>query len=82
MKVSNLFSTVVKDEVVKEGDIIDVKVLEVNDRGQIKLSHKATLTPAPAPAHPSPPPSPAALSRSPAAQWAVVYALSAAPSTG
>ncbi len=32
-------------EVVKEGDIIAVKVLEVNDRGQIKLSHKATLPP-------------------------------------
>jgi polyribonucleotide nucleotidyltransferase len=36
-------------DVVKEGDMIDVKVLEVNDRGQFKLSHKATL-PAPAPA--------------------------------
>lgn len=33
------------DEVVKEGDMIEVKVLEVNDRGQIKLSHKATLPP-------------------------------------
>lgn len=27
----------------KEGDFIDVKVLEINDRGQIKLSHKALL---------------------------------------
>jgi len=32
-------------DVVKEGDMIDVKVLEVNDRGQIKLSLKATLPP-------------------------------------
>lgn len=30
----------------KEGDIIDVKVLEINDRGQMRLSHKA-LTEAP-----------------------------------
>jgi polyribonucleotide nucleotidyltransferase len=34
-------------DVVKEGDVIEVKVLETNDRGQIRLSHKATL-PAPA----------------------------------
>lgn len=27
----------------REGDYIDVKVLDVNDRGQIKLSHKALL---------------------------------------
>ena len=27
----------------KEGDIIEVKVLDINDRGQIKLSHKALL---------------------------------------
>lgn len=27
----------------KEGDRINVKVLDINDRGQIKLSHKATL---------------------------------------
>lgn len=32
-------------DVVKEGDMIDVKVLEVNDRGQIKLSLRATLPP-------------------------------------
>jgi polyribonucleotide nucleotidyltransferase len=32
-------------DVVKEGDMIEVKVLDVNDRGQIKLSHKATLPP-------------------------------------
>ncbi len=30
-------------DVVKEGDSLEVKVLDVNDRGQIKLSHKATL---------------------------------------
>ena len=35
------------DEVLKLGEMIEVKVLDVNDRGQIKLSHKATLTPAP-----------------------------------
>ncbi len=34
-------------DVVKEGEIIDVKVLDINDRGQIKLSRKALL-PAPA----------------------------------
>ncbi|MEN9344111.1 MAG: Polyribonucleotide nucleotidyltransferase,polynucleotide phosphorylase/polyadenylase,RNase [Chlamydiota bacterium] len=33
-------------DVVKEGQMLDVKVLDVNDRGQIKLSHKALL-PAP-----------------------------------
>jgi len=35
-------------DVVKEGDMLEVKVLEINDRGQIRLSHKATLPP-PAP---------------------------------
>ena len=30
-------------DVLKEGDMIEVKVLDINDRGQIKLSHKATL---------------------------------------
>ncbi len=29
----------------REGDYIDVKVLDINDRGQIKLSHKALLPP-------------------------------------
>jgi polyribonucleotide nucleotidyltransferase len=33
-------------DVCKEGDMIDVKVIEINDRGQIRLSHKALL-PAP-----------------------------------
>ncbi len=27
----------------KEGDTIDVKVIDINDRGQIRLSHKAIL---------------------------------------
>lgn len=31
------------EDVVRLGDIIEVKVLDVNDRGQVKLSHKATL---------------------------------------
>lgn len=31
------------EDVVKLGDILEVKVLDVNDRGQVKLSHKATL---------------------------------------
>jgi polyribonucleotide nucleotidyltransferase len=30
-------------DVVKEGQALDVKVLDINDRGQIKLSHKALL---------------------------------------
>lgn len=34
-------------DVVKEGDVIEVKVLDINDRGQIKLSLKATLPPPP-----------------------------------
>ena len=33
-------------DVVKEGQMLEVKVIDVNDRGQIKLSHKAVL-PAP-----------------------------------
>lgn len=31
------------EDVVKLGDIIEVKVLEITDRGQVRLSHKATL---------------------------------------
>lgn len=34
-------------DVVKEGDMLEVKVLDVNDRGQIKLSHKAVVPPPP-----------------------------------
>lgn len=33
-------------DVVKEGQMLEVKVIEINDRGQIRLSHKALL-PAP-----------------------------------
>ncbi|MBM3197670.1 MAG: polyribonucleotide nucleotidyltransferase [Chlamydiae bacterium] len=32
-------------DVVKEGDMLEVKVLEINDRGQIRLSRKALLPP-------------------------------------
>lgn len=32
---------------VKPGDMITVKVLDINERGQLKLSRKATLTPTP-----------------------------------
>ncbi len=35
------------DEIVKQGDMISVKVLDINDRGQVKLSRKATLSIAP-----------------------------------
>jgi len=35
-------------DVCKEGDVIQVKVIDINDRGQVKLSRKATLPPAPA----------------------------------
>lgn len=31
------------NELFKEGDMIDVKVLDINDRGQVKLSHKVLL---------------------------------------
>lgn len=36
-RVQNIF------EYIKEGEMIDVKVLEINERGQLKLSRKATL---------------------------------------
>lgn len=44
--ISEISTARIKDinEVVKEGDTIEVKVLEINDRGQIKLSRKAVLT--------------------------------------
>lgn len=32
------------DDYVKAGDMVSVKVLDINERGQIKLSRKATLT--------------------------------------
>jgi polyribonucleotide nucleotidyltransferase len=37
MRINNL------DEYVKQGAIINVKVLDINERGQLKLSRKATL---------------------------------------
>ncbi len=45
-------------DVVKVGDYLEVKVIDVNDRGQIKLSHKALLPPPPggAPGAPTAPP--------------------------
>ncbi len=45
--ISELAHTRVQNvsDVVKEGDMLEVKVLDVNDRGQIKLSHKALLPP-------------------------------------
>ncbi|MFI5334024.1 MAG: polyribonucleotide nucleotidyltransferase, partial [Chlamydiales bacterium] len=45
--ISELAHTRVREvrDVVKEGDMIEVKVLDVNDRGQIKLSRKALLPP-------------------------------------
>jgi polyribonucleotide nucleotidyltransferase len=30
-------------DVVKEGQMLEVKVIDINDRGQIRLSHKALL---------------------------------------
>jgi polyribonucleotide nucleotidyltransferase len=43
--ISELSHTRVQNvsDVVKEGDMLEVKVLDINDRGQIKLSHKALL---------------------------------------
>ncbi|MEI6243251.1 MAG: S1 RNA-binding domain-containing protein [Chlamydiota bacterium] len=35
------------NDLFREGDSIEVKVLEINDRGQIRLSHKALLPPPP-----------------------------------
>lgn len=36
-RVQNIF------EYIQQGDLIPVKVLDINERGQLKLSHKATL---------------------------------------
>ena len=38
-RVQNIF------DIVKEGDILDVKVLDINERGQLKLSRKAVIAP-------------------------------------
>ncbi len=44
--ISELSHTRVQNvaDVVKEGQILEVKVLDINERGQIKLSHKALLS--------------------------------------
>lgn len=44
--ISEIANTRVEDisALFKEGDTLKVKVLDINDRGQIKLSHKATLS--------------------------------------
>ncbi len=45
--ISELANTRVNkvEDVVKEGDLLKVKLLEVDNQGRYKLSHKATLTP-------------------------------------
>ncbi len=45
--ISELAHSRVRDvrDVCKEGDMMEVKVLDINDRGQIKLSRKALLPP-------------------------------------
>jgi polyribonucleotide nucleotidyltransferase len=55
-------------DVLKTGDLVDVKLLEINQRGQMKLSRRAVLEldggiapsvpapPAPPPSPPTPPP--------------------------
>ena len=51
-------------DVIKTGDLVDVKLLEINGRGQMRLSRRAVLeldgevAPPAAPQTPSPPPSP------------------------
>lgn len=42
-EISHKRLATIHDAPYKEGDVIEVKVLDVNDRGQIKLSHKAAL---------------------------------------
>lgn len=42
-ELSNARINNIHDTPFKEGDRIDVKVIDINDRGQIRLSHKATL---------------------------------------
>ncbi|HSX10443.1 MAG TPA: polyribonucleotide nucleotidyltransferase [Chlamydiales bacterium] len=42
-EISNKRVQSVHDTPFREGDKIDVKVLDINDRGQIRLSHKAVL---------------------------------------
>lgn len=42
-EISNKRIQNIHDTSFREGDMIDVKVIDINDRGQIKLSHKAVL---------------------------------------
>ncbi|PIS02706.1 MAG: polyribonucleotide nucleotidyltransferase [Chlamydiae bacterium CG10_big_fil_rev_8_21_14_0_10_42_34] len=42
-EISNTRIQNIHDTPFREGDKVDVKVIDINDRGQIKLSHKATL---------------------------------------
>ncbi len=42
-EISNKRINNIHDIPFKEGDLIDVKVIDINDRGQIRLSHKAIL---------------------------------------
>lgn len=43
--ISEISNTHIKDprEIFKAGDLLKVKVMDINDRGQIRLSHKALL---------------------------------------
>jgi polyribonucleotide nucleotidyltransferase len=52
--ISQLAATRVNkvEDVVKVGDSLKVKLLEIDDQGRFNLSHKATLAPTPAPAAP------------------------------
>jgi len=42
-EISNTRINSIHDTPFREGDKIDVKVIDINDRGQIRLSHKAVL---------------------------------------
>jgi polyribonucleotide nucleotidyltransferase len=42
-EISNTRIQSIYDTPFREGDLIDVKVIDINDRGQIKLSHRAVL---------------------------------------
>ena len=42
-EISHKRLATVQDAPFREGDMITVKVLDINDRGQVRLSHKATL---------------------------------------
>jgi polyribonucleotide nucleotidyltransferase len=42
-EISNKRLATIHDAPFKEGDTLEVKVIDINDRGQIKLSHRAAL---------------------------------------